>query len=78
MTTLRILRAAAWADEVAKRQNIKLPPQPCGYCTWYHARASSEQAMIKQTEIAAKLNVSPPAINQWLAGLRRLWEMPAA
>ena len=44
----------AWADAVAKRQNIKLPPQPCGYCTWYHAGASNETAMVKQTEIAAK------------------------
>ncbi|MCY2932323.1 MAG: helix-turn-helix transcriptional regulator [Planctomycetota bacterium] len=32
----------------------------------------------QQTEIAAKLNVSPPAINQWLAGLRRRWETPVA
>ena len=44
----------AWADEVAHRQHVKLPPQPCGYCTWYHAGSSSEQAMVKQTEIAAK------------------------
>ena len=44
----------AWADVVAKSNNIKLPPQPSGYCTWYHARASDEQAMVKQTEIAAK------------------------
>ena len=29
-------------------------PQPCGYCTWYHAASSSEKAMVKQTEIAAK------------------------
>jgi hypothetical protein len=44
----------AWADEVAKVNKIKLPPQPSGYCTWYHARASDERAMVKQTEIAAK------------------------
>jgi hypothetical protein len=44
----------AWANEVAKINKIKLPPQPSGYCTWYHARASDEQAMVKQTEIAAK------------------------
>ena len=25
----------AYADEVAKRHNIKLPPQLSGYCTWY-------------------------------------------
>ncbi len=44
----------AWANEVAKVNHIKLPPQPSGYCTWYHARASDEKAMVKQTEIAAK------------------------
>ncbi|MEI8371724.1 MAG: glycoside hydrolase family 36 protein [Planctomycetota bacterium] len=44
----------AWADEVARRHKIKLPPQPCGYCTWYHAGSSNETAMVKQTEIAAK------------------------
>jgi hypothetical protein len=44
----------AWANEVAKQNNIKLPRQPSGYCTWYHARASDEKSMVKQTEIAAK------------------------
>ena len=44
----------AWADEVAEDYKIKLPPQPSGYCTWYHAGASNEEAMVKQTEIAAK------------------------
>ena len=44
----------AWADLVAKSNGIKLPPQPSGYCTWYHAGASNEQAMAKQAEIAAK------------------------
>ena len=44
----------AWADDVAKTYNIKLPPQPSGYCTWYHAGSSNEKAMVKQTEIAAK------------------------
>ncbi|MCY2928502.1 MAG: hypothetical protein NTV86_03235 [Planctomycetota bacterium] len=32
----------------------------------------------RQTEIATRLHVSPPAINQWLAGLRRRWETPVA
>ena len=44
----------AWANEVAEANNIKLPPQPSGYCTWYHARASDEQAIVEQTEVAAK------------------------
>jgi hypothetical protein len=43
-----------WADGIAERYGIKLPPQPCGYCTWYHAGSSNEKAMVKQTEIAAK------------------------
>jgi hypothetical protein len=44
----------AWADRFARNYEIKLPPQPCGYCTWYHAGASNEEAMVRQTEIAAK------------------------
>jgi hypothetical protein len=44
----------AWADAVAAKLHIKLPPQPCGYCTWYHAGSSNEKALVKQTEIAAK------------------------
>ena len=44
----------AWADAVAKVYNIKLPPQPVGYCTWYHARASSEKALPVQAAFAAK------------------------
>jgi hypothetical protein len=44
----------AWADLVAQLNRIKLPPQPCGYCTWYHAGSSNEQAMVKQVAIAAK------------------------
>jgi len=43
-----------WANAVAQHQKIKLPPQPCGYCTWYRAGSSNEHAMAKQTEIAAK------------------------
>ena len=33
----------AWADAVAKVYLVKLKPQPVGYCTWYHAHASSEK-----------------------------------
>ena len=44
----------AWADVIAAYFHIKLPPQPSGYCTWYHAGASNEEAMVKQTEIAAR------------------------
>ncbi len=44
----------AWANDVARQNKVKLSPQPSGYCTWYHAGASNEQAMVKQTEFAAK------------------------
>ena len=33
---------------------IELPPQPAGYCTWYHARASDEKQIVEQAEFAAK------------------------
>jgi hypothetical protein len=43
-----------WADTFAEYNKTKLPRQPSGYCTWYHAQAWDEQGMVKQTEIAAK------------------------
>ena len=33
--------------ESAKANNIKLPPPPCGYSTWYHAHASDQDRMAK-------------------------------
>jgi hypothetical protein len=44
----------AWADAVAKVYAIKLPSQPVGYCTWYHARASNAQRLAEQTAFAAE------------------------
>lgn len=44
----------AWADAVAKVYDIHLPPQPDGYCTWYHARASSEKELPQQAAFAAE------------------------
>lgn len=44
----------AWADAVARVYDIKLPPQPVGYCTWYHAGASDEKRLAEQTAFAAK------------------------
>ncbi|MCY2929839.1 MAG: hypothetical protein NTV86_10170 [Planctomycetota bacterium] len=32
----------------------------------------------RQTEIATRLHVTPPAVNQWLAGLRQRWEATSA
>ncbi|MCX5674732.1 MAG: alpha-galactosidase, partial [Planctomycetota bacterium] len=48
----------AWADVVARVYAIKLPPQPVGYCTWYHAGALSEQKLPEQATFAAK-NLKP-------------------
>lgn len=48
----------AWADAVAKIYRVKLKPQPVGYCTWYHARASSERELPAQTAFAAE-NLRP-------------------
>ncbi|HEY3319647.1 MAG TPA: NPCBM/NEW2 domain-containing protein [Planctomycetota bacterium] len=44
----------AWADAVAKFYAIKLHPQPAGYCTWYHAGASSEKQLAEQSKFAAE------------------------
>jgi hypothetical protein len=43
-----------WADAVARVYNIHLPPQPVGYCTWYHAGASDEKRLAQQSTFAAK------------------------
>jgi len=48
----------AWADAVAKVYRIKLPPQPVGYCTWYHAGAWNEKVLAAQAEFAGK-NLRP-------------------
>ncbi len=46
-----------WADLVARRYDIKLLPQPDGYCTWYsspHGGASDEKHIAELSEFAAK------------------------
>jgi hypothetical protein len=43
-----------WADAVARVHAIKLPRQPVGYCTWYHAGASTEKKLAEQTDFAVK------------------------
>lgn len=48
----------AWADAVVKIYRVKLKPQPVGYCTWYHAHASSEKELPAQTAFAAE-NLKP-------------------
>lgn len=48
----------AWAETVARVYNIQLPPQPVGYCTWYHAGASNEKDLKRLVEFAAK-NLKP-------------------
>ncbi|HEY7090696.1 MAG TPA: glycoside hydrolase family 36 protein [Tepidisphaeraceae bacterium] len=47
----------AYADAVAKFYDIKLPPQPAGYCTWYsdkYGKASDEKHLIELAEFAKK------------------------
>lgn len=47
----------AWADAVAKRLAIKLPPPPVVYCTWYdnvHRRAGSAASTAELAAFAAK------------------------
>jgi hypothetical protein len=48
----------AWANAVAKVYRVKLKPQPAGYCTWYHAHASSEKELPAQTAYGAQ-NLKP-------------------
>lgn len=43
----------AYADAVRDYYEIKLPPQPSVYCTWYHAGASDEKQIRTQTDFAA-------------------------
>ena len=47
----------AWADAVAKRLAIKLPPMPIVYCTWYdnvHGGAGNADAIAELSAFAAK------------------------
>jgi len=48
----------AYADEVKKLNHIRLLPQPCGYCTWYHAGSSNENRLAALTDFVAK-NLKP-------------------
>jgi hypothetical protein len=44
----------AWAAAVAKVYSIKLPVQPVGYCTWYHAGSSNARQLAQQTAFASR------------------------
>jgi len=46
-----------WADAVAKRMGIKLPPMPIVYCTWYdnvHGGAGNAKALAELSTYASK------------------------
>jgi hypothetical protein len=46
-----------WADAVARRMGIKLPPMPIVYCTWYdnvHGGSSNAKALAELGDFAAK------------------------
>lgn len=47
----------AWAEAVAKRLDIKLPPMPIVYCTWYdnvHGGSSDAKSLAELSAFAAK------------------------
>ena len=44
----------AWAGVVAKVHQVHLPPQPSGYCTWYHSGASNEKELAQTSALAAQ------------------------
>ena len=47
----------AWAEAVAQVYQIRLPPQPAGYCTWYsqpHGGASDEKHLAELAAFAAR------------------------
>ncbi len=47
----------AWADAVAKRLSIHLPPQPVVYCTWYdnvHGGSSDAASLAKLSAFASR------------------------
>jgi hypothetical protein len=66
----------SWADAIAKIYAIKLRPQPAGYCTWYHARASDARRLAELTRFAAE-KLAPYGFqvvqidDGWQAGQRR-------
>ncbi len=66
----------AWADAIARVYAIQLRPQPGGYCTWYHARASDAKRLTEQTAFAAR-ELAPYGFqliqidDGWQAGDRR-------
>lgn len=68
-----------WADALAKVHNVRLKPQPTGYCTWYsqpHGGASDEKRIIELAEFTAKqlkpFGFSVVQIDdKWQAGWKR-------
>ncbi len=69
----------AWADALAKAANIRLPPQPAVYCTWYsqpHGGASDELHLAEQAEFAAA-HLAPFGLSviqiddHWQSGISR-------
>lgn len=48
------LGVEAYADAVAQHYQIKLPPQPTVYCTWYHSGASNERELVTSAEFAKR------------------------
>ncbi len=51
-----------YANAVATRQGIQLKARPNVYCTWYHAGASSEDEIARNTEFASE-HLKPFGLN---------------
>lgn len=52
----------AYADAVADKYEINLPPAPNVYCTWYHSGASDEKRLAENTAFAAE-HLKPFGLN---------------
>ena len=68
-----------WADAVAKVHDVRLKPQPTGYCTWYsqpHGGAADEKRIVELAAFAAT-NLAPYGFSvvqiddKWQAGWKR-------
>jgi len=68
----------AYADAIAKVQNIHLPPQPTVYCTWYSESfgGSSDEKHFAENAAFAKTNLAPFGLSVmqiddgWQSGLK--------
>ncbi|MGB7159453.1 MAG: chondroitinase-B domain-containing protein [Tepidisphaeraceae bacterium] len=53
----------AFADVTAKLNDIKLPPVPNGYSTWYHAKALDQERMARLAKFARENRLNEYGLN---------------